>query len=605
VLLVIAVAAVVIIVVGLLTGYVGYRALAAKQDLEQAQAQLSSLRVALGEKDQDLEALYAPLQASTTSAVEQTHDPVWSLYEHTPWLGPNLAAVRQTAELIDTMVRDGVGPMATAVNGLSVDSLKPAKGRVDIAPLKTLAPAVVEVDDAVRAASVSASAIDTSGVVPQVASAVDRVRTELAQLAPVTHQARTIVPLLYPLLGGEGTRHYLLMFQNNAEERASGGNPASMALLTVDDGRVKLGRQASSADFPSPYGTAPYTPTGAGNQDWDTIYTDYASTYLTNITMTPDFPSTAKMARAMWLQEFGGTVDGVISFDPIALSYLLNATGPITLSDGTTIDASNAVSFLLYDVYATYADGSTQDAVFASAARSIFTAIMSGKGEPRAYLAQLGPMVDEQRLKVWSTRRDEQRLLLDSPVGTMLPADNRAATVLGVYNNDDATSKMSYFTDQQVAVAADRCLATPTYTVTSTVTNTLKKDQVAGLPDYVRAHQKRIPPGGDRQWVQLYGPVGGKLQAVYVDGVEVVWGTNLLNRDNTNPKATGVDVRRPAVQGMMHGRPVGVVSITLRPGASKTVKAVFSGTAEDSATVEVSHTPKVRETPVTVTSAGC
>ena len=39
--------------------------------------------------------------------------------------------------------------------------------------------------------------------------------------------------------------------------------------------------------------------------------------------MTPDFPSTAKLARKMWTSQYGGKVDGVISFDPVALSYLM------------------------------------------------------------------------------------------------------------------------------------------------------------------------------------------------------------------------------------------------------------------------------------------
>lgn len=605
ILIVAVVATLLIIVVGLLTAYVGQRALAAKHDLEQAQDQLRALRLAVGEPEQNLVEISTALQASTTAAVKETHDPLWSAYEHVWWVGPNLIAVRQTAELVDALVKDGVAPLAATTNGLSLESLAPRNGRVDIAPLKTLAPAVGQAGDAVRAANVSVQAIDTTRTVPQVKSAVDELRSQLTEISPIADQARTIAPLLYPLLGGEGTRHYLLMFQNNAEERASGGNPASMAMLVVKNGKITMGRQASSADFPHPYDKPPYSPSSAGNDDWDSVYTDHASSYVTNITMTPDFPTTARLATAMWQDVYGGRVDGVISLDPVALSYLMEATGPIKLADGTTINASNAVSFLLHDVYGIHPDGATQDEVFASAARTIFTAVMSGGGHPRAYLAQLKPMVVEQRLKVWSARPEEEKLLLGSPVGTMLPADNKRATVLGVYNNDDATSKMSYFMDGQVAVTANTCRATPTYTITATVTNTLHADQVDSLPAYVRANQKRIPPGGDRQWVQVYGPVGAQLESVTVDGKKVVWGTSADYRANTNPKATGVAVRRPAVQGTMYGRPVGVVSVTIGPDSSKTVKAVFSGSADDSRTVEVSHTPKVREVPVTITAATC
>lgn len=596
--------AAVVVVVAAPTAYVGQRALAAKSAVERAQDQLDTFRAALGDADQDLPALHQQLQASTGEAVAETDNPVWRLYEHLPVAGANLRAFRQTTELVDGVVRDGLGPLATAANGMSVDSLKPRDGRLDIAPLKRLGPAMVEVDDAVQSASGAAGRIDTSGVVPQLAGPIEKLRTQLSEVAPITAQLRTAVPLLYPMLGGEGTRHYLLMFQNNAEERASGGNPASMAMITVRNGKIAMGRQASSTDFPHPYDKPVYTPKGAGNKDWDTVYSDYVSTYVTNITMTPDFPTTAALAKAMWQDKFGGSVDGVVSFDPVALAKLLSVTGPVKLENGTTIDADNAVPFLLYNVYAWYPDSGVQDAIFASAARSIFTTVTDGEGDPAAYLAALKPMVAEQRLKVWSAHRDEQQLLLGSPLGNMLPADNSRATVLGVYNNDDATSKMSYFTDQRISVAAT-CAGTPSYAVTATVINTVKKDQVDGLPEYVRAHQKRIPAGGDRQWVQLYGPVGAKLESVTIDGKPVVWGTSVNNKANTNDRATGVDSRRPAVEGSMYGRPVGVVSVTLPPDSKKVVKAVFTGGTATSSTVEVSHTPKVRPTPVTITTQAC
>jgi hypothetical protein len=187
----------------------------------------------------------------------------------------------------------------------------------------------------------------------------------------------------------------------------------------------------------------------------------------------------------------------------------------------------------------------------------------------------------------------------------MLPDDNGPATVIGVYNNDDATSKMSYFMDQQVLVETSFCQAKPTYTVTAKVLNRLPVSRSRSLPEYVKAHQARIVPGGDRQWVQLFGPVGAELVAVSIDGVKVRWGTSLSWEANTDDKATGVPDRRPAVKGIMYGRPVGVVSINLGPASSRTVQATFVGRAEDSRTVTVSHTPKVRPVPVRIAPATC
>jgi hypothetical protein len=581
--------------------YVGNRALVAKDSLQQAQGQLTTFKSALGQPGApSTAALYTRLQANTSKAAEQVDDPVWSFYERIPVLGPNLKAFRQTSQLVDTLVHDGVGPLAEAADGISVDSIKPHDGGIDIEPLKKLTPAIGDIDDAITAADRSAGAIDTKDVVPQLKQPIVQVQGMLQEAAPVTHELRKVMPALYPALGGQGARHYLLIFQNNAEERASGGNPASMAMLVVNHGKIKLGKQGDSGNFPGPY-----VKTGAGNGDWPKIYTDYASTYVTNITMTPDFPSTAKMARAMWRDVYGGKVDGVISFDPVALSYLLRATGPVKLADGTTIDSTNAVQFLLSDVYAKYPVPDVQDAIFASAAQGVFSAVTGGQGDPKSYLAQLQPMMDEQRLKMWSVRDDEEKLLMDSPLGNMLPKDNAEKTVLGVYNNDDATSKMSYYMDEQVNVTTDTCTATPKYTVAAKVINTLPAANAYSLPQYVKAHQPRIVPGGDRQWVQVYGPVGAKLKAVYIDGQKVVWGTNFSYKVNTNYNATGQLDHRPAVKGTMYDRPVGSVSIKMGPSESVTVKAVFTGGTDNSKTVEVSHTPKVRPVPVEITPAKC
>ncbi|RIX26608.1 DUF4012 domain-containing protein [Amnibacterium setariae] len=595
-----------VVAVVLLTVYVGNRALIAKDQLEAAQGRLTAFKSALGQPNApSTAALYAQLQANTSKAAQQVDDPVWSLYEKVPVVGPNLKAFRQTADLVDDLVHDGVGPLAKAADGISVESLKPKDGGIDIQPLKKLTPAIADIDDAITAADRSASAIDTKDVLPQLKQPIGQVQSMLQEAAPVTHELRKVMPVLYPALGGEGARHYLLIFQNNAEERASGGNPASMAMLVVKNGKISLGKQGDSGNFPRPYTVPPYTPTGKGNGDWPKIYTDYASTYVTNITMTPDFPSTAKMARAMWRDQLGGKVDGVISFDPVALSYLLRATGPVRLVDGTVVDANNAVPFLLYDVYAKNPNPDVQDAIFASAAQAVFGAVTNGQGDPKSYLAQLQPMMAEQRLKMWSVRSDEQKLLMDSPLGNMLPEDNTEKTVLGVYNNDDATSKMSYFMDEQIAVTTDTCQATPKYTVSAKVINTLPVAQISSLPEYVKAHQPRIVAGGDRQWVQVYGPVGAKLKAVYIDGKKVVWGNAFSYKFNTVYDATGQLDHRPAVKGTMYDRPVGVVSLNMGPASSMTVKAVFEGGTENSKTVEVSHTPKVRPVPVEITAAKC
>ncbi len=580
--------------------WVGGRAVATVVALSQAQGQLEQFRYRISaSQTPSSTALQEDVRARTAFAAGAASDPLWRAAEGVPGIGPNLRGVREVSQVLDGLVA-AAKPMAVAAEGLSLNSLKPSKG-IDIEPLKRMPGPMRTLNAALVRGSAEADRVDTRDLAGPLVDQVVQLRQGLAAAKPISAEVTKVMPVLYSALGGSGRRYYLLMFQNNAEERASGGNPAVIAMLKVYKGRLSLDQQLNSSEFPRPF-AEPVRTFGAQYQK---IYGDYVGTYVTNTTFTPDFPTTARLVRAMWQRTAGGPVDGVISFDPVALSYLLRATGPIQLKGGDVITADNAVSYLLSDVYAKYSNVKVQNQIFASAAASIFSAVTKGQGGIAKYLEQLPLMLDQQRLKAFSIRESEQSLLMDSPLGTMLPADNAEKTVLGVYNNDDATSKMSYYLDDTIRVDASTCSATPRYTVTTTVTNTLDEQRAEVTSDFVLAHQKRIPFGGDRQWVQLYGPVGARLVDVFIDGRKVVWGTDIQYALNTNPDATGVDDRRPSVQGRLYGRPVGTVSIKIPMQQTVTVRGVFEGGTDPSETVGVSHTPRVRDVPVTIAKERC
>jgi hypothetical protein len=545
--------------------------------------------------------LQRSVQGDLALAASTRSDPVWRAAEHLPLLGANLQGLRQTSQVLDGLAT-AAKPLAAAAEGLSLKSLRPANG-IDLKPLQAMPKPYARFDDALGRAVGQAKGIRTAGTIGPLHDQVVQLEQTLADARPVSAEVRKVLPLAYSVLGGYGRRYYLLMFQNNAEERASGGNPAVIALLKVHRGKLTLDQQLNSSEFPHPFPKA----VRSYGAEYQKIYGDHVGRYVTNTTFTPDFPTTASLTRTMWQRvTHGAPVDGVISFDPVALSYLLKATGPITLKGGDVLTAKNAVSYLLADVYALHPNVKVQNRIFASAAASIFGAVTHGQGGLTKYIAQVPRMIAEQRLKAWSIRASEEQLLQTSPLGTMLPADNRTKTVLGVYNNDDATSKMSFYMDDTVAVSVDRCTASaPRFTVSTTVRNVLTPAKAATLSDFVLAHQPRIPFGGDRQWVQLYGPVGSRLVGAWIGTKRVVWGTDITADLNTVPAATGADIRRPAVKGRLSGRPVGTVSITIPMGKAVTVRGIFEGGAHLSSQVGVSHTPRVRPVPVTIGRVTC
>ena len=86
-------------------------------------------------------------------------------------------------------------------------------------------------------------AIDTTPLAPQIAAPVQELDAKIGRAARLADRASRAVRLLPPMLGADGTRRYLFLFQNNAEIRATGGIPGAFALLTADDGRLRLGQQ--------------------------------------------------------------------------------------------------------------------------------------------------------------------------------------------------------------------------------------------------------------------------------------------------------------------------------------------------------------------------
>ncbi|WP_217576954.1 DUF4012 domain-containing protein, partial [Streptomyces sp. GbtcB7] len=85
--------------------------------------------------------------------------------------------------------------------------------------------------------------------------------------------------------------------------------------------------------------------------EYATIYQDKPGRYLQNVTQVPDFSLSARLAQEFAARE-GREVSSVIAIDPVALSYLLEATGPVRLPTGDELTSTNVVKLLLSDVYA-------------------------------------------------------------------------------------------------------------------------------------------------------------------------------------------------------------------------------------------------------------
>ncbi len=361
------------------------------------------------------------------------------------------------------------------------------------------------------------------------------------------------------MLGSEAPRDYLLMIQNNAEARASGGIPGALAVLTLENGKLTLGEQSSATEVGIMSPIVPTDPEQLG------IYSGRLGKFMQDVNLTPDFPTAASTAQAMWERKTGQAVSGVISIDPVTLSYILDATGPVTLTNPelvtlargnlpTQLTSQNVVRTLLSDVYSKIQQPTRQDAYFAGVAQEIFAALADGKGDATGLVEGFMRGAEEGRVLVWSGTTQEQEIIREYPLSGSINGPSVSPAEFGVYFNDGTGAKMDYYIKRTVQLVKE--CARDGYeqtTVRVTSTNTAPLDAATSLPSYVTGDGiYGVPPGSVQTNLVAYGPVQANVETV-TDGSKQVGFAPYLHGD----------------------RPVGVYAIRLAPGESKTVDFTF------------------------------
>lgn len=525
----------------------GWQAWQASQSLRLAanQADLLQSQIVAGDGPGAQRTL-GSLQESTDRARRRTDGPMWDIGAKVPLLGDNFEAVQKVAEVVDQVATEALPPVVALSKQLNLDTFSPRDGRVDIAAIAQTGPSIEAADKALGRASDRLAGVDPSSLFVPLRGPVATVKNKIASARTAAVNTSLAAKLLPSMLGGQGSRTYLLMVQNNAEVRSTGGIAGSIAILKAKNGKISMGFQGSLQDlvqFPEPV--------LAMTKEESRVFAPSMVTNLLDTNFTPDFPRTGEIVRAMVEKGLGVDVDGVISVDPVALSFVLAGTGPVELKDtpGVTLDQLNAVGVLLNSTYMLLPDREAQDKIFKQAARAIFDVLAKGGGDTSLVVKGLVRGVAENRVMVWSRHEDEQTRILPSGLSGELTGDDGATPHVGVYLGDAASTKMEYYLEHVSSLAASRCLPGQIQELTSkTELRSRTPAKVDKLPEAVTGDGKFTPKGTMRLIVRLYSPYRGGFTSVSLDG---------------KPQTVYADTH--------HGRNVTKVVLTLKAGSTHTI----------------------------------
>lgn len=516
------------------------------------------------------------IKSATGRAKGSTGGPLWSIGAHVPVLGHNVAAVRTSAEVTDVIARESLPRLLALASAVESGELRPRNGRVDLAAVAKFAPSVRRAASAVDDQAKRMEAIRTSGLLPPLDDLVGELRTRVADGTAAIDAAADAFDVLPRMLGGNGPQTYLLIVQNPAEIRSTGGLPGSWAVLHARNGKLTMGRQGDANLFAT--GRPPLRLT----DEEKAIYGSDLGADPRDLTFLPDFPRVAQMAAAL-ARAHGVHVDGVFAVDPLALGYVLAGTGPVSIGNGTQLSAGNASTVLLNTVYLLVNDPKKQNDVFAQAARKVFDALVTGRGDQVRAIRGLVLAAGQDRVLAWSNDPTVARVIGDNKLSGSLPTDTGKTPQVGIYLNDGVAGKMEYYLRYSSEVKATSCSDdAQTLRLTTTLRSVAPKNLASTSSVFVTGTGQYAARGDILMNLRIYGPWGGSVDALQVDGKSIT------------------------VTGNLHdGRQVATVPVLLSPGQSMTITGTLRTGHGQTGDTRLTSTPGMELTrnPATYPSA--
>jgi hypothetical protein len=186
--------------------------------------------------------------------------------------------------------------------------------------------------------------LDLRSLWPPLHTPVAQADAAIAKAAPLVTDYPFWRDAILGLLGADRPRTYLVLNQDSAELRGTGGFIGSIGFLRVNRGQLGDFELRDVYSFEDYYQRGPnkghpkYVEPPAALKQLISIHT-WA---LRDGNWSPDFPTTAEQIRFFLKHELNMTVDGVIGIDPYLLERLLTLTGPIRLDQvNDTFDSHN------------------------------------------------------------------------------------------------------------------------------------------------------------------------------------------------------------------------------------------------------------------------
>jgi len=496
----------VVLAVGTVLGLAARSALSAADALERARADLTALDPAGADADEALVVLRRA-EGDLSSAQDDLDDWSVDLVARVPVLGRSWRVERAVARTAGHLV-DGATEVAD-----QLPAVRAQGGGVDLTTMTALE------RDVERSARRADRALDelrsseTTLTPQQVRNGRQEALDALGPAVTTLERAADGLRLLNGLLGASGDRSVLVMLQNNAELRGTGGYAATFATGRTSAGRLALDPLQDVVAVADPPEDARRVPAPAEYaQDYGPLSGD--TTIWRSWNMSPHVPDSALVGARVAGVLLGREPDVVVLVDVPAMARLSGLGDGVALPDGTRVSPGELSEALLVDAY----QGAGEDlqaqlrrrAELQAAATAAFSGLLSGELPVDEVARTVVDLAAGRHLTTWSARPEEQATLAALGVAGAVEAP-AGGDLSHVSVNNIGSNKLDVHVDRSVSV--DAVIARSEATVTQRVV--FRNRAPEGLVGYVAGLER---PGTVISRVELSLPPGAVDVTATLDG---------------------------------------------------------------------------------------
>lgn len=459
----------------------------------------------------EIHACVGRIKENDGEIIEQLDNPFWKAVSVIPTFGEDITTVKNLINALDGMADGILAPFADLIREYPISDLRVNESDVNVTLILHYLDFLDQVEPQMEEAAEKLGGAKLHMQVGSFAEYAEKMQSASHMLGTVSKYK----DLLRAFLGNGEDRMYVLLAQNTAETRASGGFPGSVGSISIQNGLLSIGSFVSVYD--AVYLGMPED-SGITDREIELFQYMYAG-QAHDATFNPHFPKAAQIIKVGYDAVNGTDTNGVVSLTPQIIQDILAVTGnSFFLEDGTYIDGENATRtierqlYLNYmaDDYSALANNAYVDLLFAQTAAMAMKAMFENLNAETLlkYVDVIETGFQQRTVMLWLENDWEQQLCLEAGASGGLNFDPMNPQV-GVYYSimDPCKLGMYLSIDTTIGDPAELPDGSLEYPVQVVLNNYLEEEGSWVTSNYILGNYG----GSIMGYMYFFAPSGGSI----------------------------------------------------------------------------------------------